>query len=199
MREINKAMNSVNHDLKFTLEHESQFSNGRLPTLASEIWSTKSGIRHSYFEKSMRSQLLTMKRSSQSENSKLAILTNELNRRFLMMDEEIATEEKIEKINKFTQQPINSGYRWNQIREIIISSLKSITKKERIQKENRESRYKTGDESRESRIRKKLLEATEWYKKDGERQDSEEADINIEIEKFKNKSWKGWTKEETEP
>ena len=41
----------------------SDFQNGRLPTLAFEIWSTKEGIRHSYYEKPMRNQVLTMKRS----------------------------------------------------------------------------------------------------------------------------------------
>ena len=102
MREVNKAMNCVNHDLKFTLEHESQFENKRLPTLAFELWSEKGGIRHSYFEKKMRSQILTMKESSQSENSKFSILTNELNRRFQMMDDQIEIEEKIEKVNHFS-------------------------------------------------------------------------------------------------
>ena len=70
MREILKAMNCVNEDLRFTMEHESDFQNGRLPTLAFEIWSTKEGIRLSYYENPMRNQVLTMKRSSMSENSK---------------------------------------------------------------------------------------------------------------------------------
>ena len=120
IKEINKAMNSVNVDLKFTIETEEDFSNKRLPTLAFELWSEREGVRHSYYEKEMRSQLLTMKRSSQSENSKLAILTNELNRRFMMMDSKISTEEKIEKIDHFCKQLINSGYKWEQIREVTI-------------------------------------------------------------------------------
>ena len=113
MREVNRAMDSVNTDLKFTLEHESQFPNKRLPTLAFEIWSTKEGIKHSYFDKKMRSQILTMKKSSQSENFKVSILTNELNRRFQMMDDLISIEEKVEKIDQFSQQLINSGYQWS--------------------------------------------------------------------------------------
>ena len=124
IRELNKAMNSVNKDLKFTVEHESDFPNARLPTLAFELWSERQGIRHSYYEKEMRSQLLTMKRSSQSENSKLAILTNEMNRRLMMMDDKITVEEKVEKLNHFCQQLVNSGYKWEQIREITVSSLK---------------------------------------------------------------------------
>ena len=76
MREVLKAMNSVNMYLKFTMEHESDFNTNRLPTLSFEAWSSKEGIRYSYYEKSMRSQILTQKRSSQSEQSKFAILTN---------------------------------------------------------------------------------------------------------------------------
>ena len=88
-RELGIAMNSVNVDLKFTLESERDFQNGRLPTLGFEVWSEKGGLRHSFYEKPMRNQILTQKRSSQSESSKFSILTNELNRRFEMMDEKI--------------------------------------------------------------------------------------------------------------
>ena len=49
-----------------------------------------------------------MKDGSMSENSNTAILTSELNRRFMMMDEKIETKEKIEKIDHFSQQMINS-------------------------------------------------------------------------------------------
>ena len=135
VHELRLAMNSVNDDLKFTMEREKDFSTGRLPTLAFEIWSSVEGIRHSYYEKPMRNQVLTEKRSSMSEHSKMAILTNELNRRFLMMDDGIPTEEKIEKIDQYTQQLYNSGYAWPQIRDIIVSSLKGLQKIEIKRKE----------------------------------------------------------------
>ena len=91
-------MNSINPNLEFTIEKESDFNNRRLPTLGFEMWSTKEKILHSYYEKEMRSQVLTQKRSFQSENQKFAISTNELNRRLQMSDDEITTTEKIEKI-----------------------------------------------------------------------------------------------------
>ena len=132
-----KAMNSINPDLEFTVEKEKDFENNRLPTLGFELWSTREKIRHSYYEKSMRSQVLTEKRSSQSENQKFAILTNEMNRRLQMMDEDISIEEKVEKIDHFTQQLVNSGYNWGQIREVIVSSLKGFLKKELKRKEEK--------------------------------------------------------------
>ena len=48
-----------------------------------------------YYEKEMRNQILTPKRSSQAENSKFSILTNELARRFEMMHEGVKDEEKV--------------------------------------------------------------------------------------------------------
>ena len=139
----------------------------------------------------MRNQVLTEKRSSMSEQSKMAILTNELNRRFLMMDGKIDIEEKKEKVDQFTQQLINSGYAWQQIRDIVTSSLKGMEKLEMRQKENRERKYRTGAESLQSRIKKKLTEATEWYKLTGgeEKDDDREKDRNRE---YKEKSWKEW-------
>ena len=125
-------MNAVSPDLVFTTETEADFANKRLPTLSFESWSDESGIRHSFYEKSMRSQILTMKNSSQSEQSKYSILVNKLTRRFEVMDSEIELKEKIEIIDHYTQQLVNSGYACDQIRVIIESSLKGIKRKEEI-------------------------------------------------------------------
>ena len=154
-------MNSINSDLVFTTETERDFMNKRLPTLGFEIWSEKNGLRHSFFEKPMRSQILTMERSSQSERSKFSILVNELNRRFEMLDEDISIEEKKGIINHFSQQLVNSGYSKDKIREIICSGLKGVMRKEMKRKE-RNSRYRGAHETLGERLNKKLLEATTW-------------------------------------
>ena len=127
--ELNKIMNSINPDLKFTTEIETDFKTGRLPTLSFEIWSELGGIRHSYFEKEMRAQILTCKESSMSEQSKYSILVNELMRRFEVMDDKIGLEEKTEKIDHFTKQLKNSGYSFEEAREIVQSCLKGVIKK----------------------------------------------------------------------
>ena len=121
--EILKAMNSINVDLQFTSETEKEFDKKRLPTLSFEIWSTEIGIRHSYFEKSMRSQMLTMSESSQPENAKFSILVNELNRRSEVMDKQICQSEKIEIIDHFTTQLRNSGYNYQHAFEIMKSTI----------------------------------------------------------------------------
>ena len=63
--EIQRLMNDINPDLRFTTEIEEEFDTKRLPTLSFEMWCSETGIRHSYYEKPMRSQLLTMSKSSQ--------------------------------------------------------------------------------------------------------------------------------------
>ena len=106
------------------------------------------------------------------------------------MDTEITIEEKKEKIEHFTQQLINSGYGWSTIREVVISSLRSTIKKEKRRIELGEKRYRTGEESMETRIRNKLLEVTEWYKRDGERENDDDEENKEKTPKyFKNRSW----------
>ena len=58
--------------------------------------------------------------------------------------------------------------------------------------ESGENRYRTGEESLISRLRKKLLDSTEWYKKLGNREREEEEKLEKETEHFKNRAWKNW-------
>ena len=116
-REVREAMNSVSPDLIFTTETENDFANGRLPTLAFQMWSERSGLRHSFYEKEMRSQILTHKKSSQSEQSKYSILENELTRRFEVLDKDIENDEKVAIVDHYTQQLLDSGYSIEHARE----------------------------------------------------------------------------------
>ena len=156
-------MNCINPDLSFTTEVESDFENGRLPTLSFEIWSDKSGIRHSFYEKPMRSQILTMQKSAQSEQSKMSILVNELNRRFDVIDDKVETNERIEVVDHFTTQLVNSGYGFSQAKDIVLSSLKGSKKKAEIRL-NSDKKFKSGADTLIERCKKKLLEPTSWYK-----------------------------------
>ena len=72
--EFRKAMCDVSSDLEFTTETEKEFKNGRLPTLSFELWSEKESVRHSYFEKCMRSQVLTQKFQVKVNNRNIVYL-----------------------------------------------------------------------------------------------------------------------------
>ena len=161
---IREIMNSINPDLKFTTEIEEDFECLRLPTLSFEIWSSSKGIMHSYYEKPMRCQTLTMEKSSQSEQSKYSILVNELSRRFEVMSDDVTLDERISKINHFAQQLKNSGYEYKQSREIVISMLKGWSRKEERRK-GQDRRYLSAQDTLFERNMNKLTEATTWYRK----------------------------------
>ena len=187
--EVRKAMNSISKDLVFTTETESDFPNKRLPTLSFQMWSERQGIRHSYFEKDMRSQILTMKQSSQSEQSKFNILVNELTRRFEVLDKDITVDEKIDIVDHYTQQLVNSGYGLEQIKEIVESSLKGILRKEERRKMS-EERYRNAKETLQERNMKKLTENTTWFR---EKENNENEETSMKM-KEKDGAWSGWRK-----
>ena len=106
-----------------------------------------------------------------------------------MMDKNIAMEEKIGVVDHFTQQLVNSGYNDTKIKEIVISSLKGITRKEKKRIEKGQNRYRSAEESLMDRINKKLLEATTWYK---DTKDYEESVEEKAIEDILNPSRNAW-------
>ena len=79
-------MNSLNEDLTFTVEVPEEFKDKRLPTLDTKLWLEKGVIKHTYFEKEMKTPFLLMKRSTISQNQRCEILVNELVRRLSNID-----------------------------------------------------------------------------------------------------------------
>ena len=124
-----------------------------------------------------------MKRSAQSEQSKMSILVNELNRRFEVIDDNVDIDEKVKIVDHFTSQLAKSGYNNKQAKEVVMSSLKGIKKKaEKRLKSDR--RFKSGADTLEERCKKKLMEATSWYKdrkkeNDGEEEEDEPPRSNL--------------------
>ena len=106
-----------------------------------------------------------------------------------MMDKNIDIEEKIDVVNHFTQQLVNSGYNDTKIKEIVISSLKGIVRKEKKRIEDGQSRYRSAEESLMDRLNKKLLEATTWYK---DTKNYEETAEDKAIEDILNPSRNAW-------
>ena len=64
-RVCNPATIDINQDLVFTVECADDFPEKSLPTLDFYVWVVCGVIYFSYFEKSMRSQLMMMRRSAQ--------------------------------------------------------------------------------------------------------------------------------------
>ena len=167
-----EAMNSINPDLVLTSESQEDFPTRRLPTLLFEMWISGGVIRHSYFQKSMKTQYVIMERSGMSNTQKYQILSNELVRRMSNIQVgKIPHTEVLAKIEEFTGELKNSEYTRKQAREIIISGLRGWKNKIRKRKRKKQPFYRLAQEIVDERLHKELTEKETWYE---EREDNEE-------------------------
>ena len=112
-----------------------------------------------------------------------------------MMDTNISSEEKISTVDHFTQQLVNSGYSTQKIKEVVISSLKGVMRKEKRIKEGK-NKYRSAKESLVERMNKKLLEATTWYKEMKINEDTEEDKMIADFFKSNDGAWKDFRRKE---
>ena len=121
-------------------------------------------------------------------------------RRFEVMDDKLEISEQVEVVDHFSSQLKNSGYSYKEAREITICALKGIIRK-RENRKGETKRYKSSEETLETRLNKKLLEASTWFKeKEKESYEKKERESienkEEESERFKEntRSWKAWRK-----
>ena len=185
-RLCNQAMNSVNPDLTFTTEVQSDFEDNWLPTLDFKLKMLVSGkIIHTYYEKPMRTPFLTMQRSAMAEQQNMAILSNELVRRLSNIHREAPQKEIVGVIEHFTQQVVTSGFKRKQAREIIVSGVLGWKRKLLRRKRAGIPFYREGKSTLSGRFKKKLTGRENWYKK---RKREEEQDSKVKDgEKFPRK------------
>ena len=174
-RVLNPCMNSINKDLKFTVETQEDFENERLPTLDFEMWLQGDKIHHSYFQKDMRTPLVIMERSGMATQQKFKILANDLNRRLSNIKHSAVTKSEIKtKIEQFINELKSSGYDRNQAQTIVCSGIRGYRNKIRKRKRQNIPFYRLGENTIEDRMRKKVIEKENWYKKDEVDEEEEE-------------------------
>ena len=133
--EIRKAMETINPDLKFTLELEQDLSNKKLPTLDLSMWLKDNGpqsspnIEFEFFSKEMSSIYCILEKSSMDYSSKVSILINDLCRRLLNTRESIAQSRKDQIVDEYALKMLRSGYSLTQVRFIIVSGIRSFKRK----------------------------------------------------------------------
>jgi len=103
-------------------------------------------------------------------------MSNELVRRLSVLDENLEQSERLQVVEKYVQQLVNSEYSWKQIRDIIVSGIKGFKRKERTRKLNNEPRYRSGSQSLTACVKKKLCEKYNWFK--SRKMKKEETDEN---------------------
>ena len=186
-------MNSVNKDLEFTMELCTDFEDSKLPTLSFSLYMGETGIEHTYFEKSMKNQVLVMERSALGRQQVMSIMTNEVRRRVEVIGDKVSQVEANEIIDKYTQQLVNSGFNWKQCRDIIVSGLKGQKRKiEKIRSKGKPI-YRSGQSSLLKRVNKSLLEKYNWFRKVEEESDEEEEE-NVESEIKRKNKWSHYRK-----
>ena len=101
-----------------------------------------------------------------SENPKMQCLANDLVRRMMNTKEDRPDSFRATIIDKYGVKLMTSGYSKEQSRRILVSGMKGyLRKKERRKQAGRGGRiHLTSQESQQSRIRKKLIGKSSWYK-----------------------------------
>ena len=158
------AMNHVNVNLKFTTEAPEDFPQQRLPTLDFVIWLVDGILRHSYFEKAMKTQFTVMQRSAMGEHQRMAILSNELVRRLNTIHIEVREAEMEKVVEQYVAQLKTSGYGRKQVREIVISGVIGWRRKMERREKAGQNQYLEARETLEERTDAKLLEKVSWFK-----------------------------------
>ena len=184
------AMESINPDLKFTTEIQSDFQDNKIPTLDFKGWLLKNGhLMHTYFEKAMKNQILLMKRSAMATRQKYTILSNELTRRLSNCHIEGTTiQEKVRVVEDFTRQLKNSGFSRSESREMVISGIKGWLRKQARRRREGQPFYRSARSTLAGRTKKKLTEKATWYKQKRKAEEMEDDEPKVAS---KSRRWDG--------
>ena len=137
-----------------------------MPTLDFKLWLEGDlEVNHTFYEKSMKTQLVIPKRSAMSMKQKISINSNDLNRRLSNINVERMEKGEIERVtDHYVRQLKGSGYSRSECREIIVSG--ALSWKRRIIRRREENLpfYRSAGKTLKMRIRKKLLDPVRWYR-----------------------------------
>ena len=197
--ELRKCMESINSDLKFTMELEQHFSDKKLPTLDTSCYLTRpdqSGstavitaprIDFEFFEKLVNSIYCILEKSAMDYQSKFQILSNEVIRRLFTTSEHVPQDRVDQILDQYVLKLCRSGYSVAQARQILLSGLRGYTRKVQAAAEANQGLHRSAESSLASRIHRKTFEKTSWYK-DNKKKNSKSS--NFKKRKF-NKNHKG--------
>ena len=169
--------NNINKDLEFTAEIAADFDNKRLPTLDFELWLEEDGELNHYFQKSMKTPFVIMKRSAMTQHQKVQILSNEVIRRLSNINHKRIPVREIEEIMEvFIREMKTSEYEKKEIREIVVCGMTGWQRKMK-RREDEGQIYRSARSTLPQRCKKKLLEKTSWYKKRRRQEEEVEKDL----------------------
>ena len=172
---LKKAFNSIEKDLKFTVETQEDFEKGQLPTLDTSLKlvemeiQTETGhvvkykqIVYEFYSKPTGSKFTLLESSATPNQQKKSTLSQEIVRRLLDTSEEAPLEKKLEILNNFDNKLEVSGYDARQRRDILESGV--VGYKRKIERQEG-VRHRKNTDTKGERLAKKLCGKTTWYKK----------------------------------
>ena len=162
---LDQSMQEVIKCLRFTTE-VGEGEELWLPTLDIQIRVEKGNrVSYQYFEKPTTTNVTVQKRTALEENTKNQILANELMRRLGNTDREQNRRVKSTVIDQFATKLLTSGYSLNQTRRITLNGVRGWEKRRTRALQERSRLFRTAGESRNTRIKKRTIGKTSWFKK----------------------------------
>ena len=162
------SLNKVEQFLNFTMEVGEEFDDLWLPTLDTKLLVDGSNrVHYGFYEKPTSSNLTIQRRTAMGEDAKVQIVSNDLVRRLMNNDEELGRESKTKIVDDYSWKLANSGFKGEQLKKIIANGIKGYEGKRRRALQNGRKLHRSAEVSQGSRIRRKLLAKTTWFKKRG--------------------------------
>ena len=155
--ELRKCLESLNPDLKYVMELESDF-NGKLPTLDTRIWLHRPECKapeYEFYSKDVSSKYCILEKSALDYSQKINILSNDLVRRLFNTKETISQSRKDEIVDEFSLKLLRSGYSIPSSRQILISGIRCFQRKVYHAKESGVPLHRSAQSTLGSRLTRK--------------------------------------------
>ena len=164
-RALDKSMQEVYSCLKFTTELGEGEENW-LPTLDIKIRIERTNmVSYRFYEKPSTTNVMMQKRTSLDENSKVKILSNDLERRLAHTDERQEERTRAGVVDDFGKKLLTSGYSIHQVRTIALNGIRGWERRRTRARKLGKGLFRTSRESMAGRIKKRTIGKTTWYKK----------------------------------
>ena len=157
-------MQKVFRFLRFTTE-VGEGEGKWLPTLDLKLRVEKTNqISYRFYEKPSTTNVMMQKRSSLDENSKVQILSNDLERRLAHTDDRQERSVMSGVVDSFGKKLLTSGYSLKQVRTITMNGIRGWERRKIRAREEGRSIFRTSQQSMAGRIKKRTIGKTSWFK-----------------------------------
>ena len=164
---LRETVRGVLEYLRFTFESGEDYVDGWLPALDTSLRVNEHNqVEYHYYEKPTTSKTTIQSASAMGENSKMQCLSNDLVRRLMNTMEGLPDSKRAEVIDNYGVKLMTSGFSREQCQRMVVNGIKGYLRmKERRMKAGGGQRiHLTAQESQGSRVRKKLMGKSSWFK-----------------------------------